>query len=131
MKNESRVIKKGFGCINYFISYQPTQENQSDRQQYSFRVYIVKKVFISAPTPRTSSATCAGNAHILVYVNSTLIVVFDSPTLPQVFRLIREVDRKVIFSFFGFMHLYSPFIDKSNNLRLRCCRLRGFGSFTL
>ncbi len=30
MKSEGRVIKKRFGCINYFICFQSTKENQSD-----------------------------------------------------------------------------------------------------
>ena len=56
MKNESRVKKKGFGCINYFISYQPTQENQSDNtKQKRIRNQILNELK-KAPKTNTMSA---------------------------------------------------------------------------
>ena len=56
MKNEDRVIKKGFGCINYFICFQSTTENQSDNAKQKRTRNQILNELEKAPKTNTMNA---------------------------------------------------------------------------
>ena len=56
MKSEGRVIKKRFGCINYFICFQSTKENQSDNAKQKRTRNQILNELEKAPKTNTMNA---------------------------------------------------------------------------